>query len=94
MRDAVVECGQYKYFFDEEFYGWNSCAYNLYRYDTETQTDEVMQFWAPDEGYEAGSRTVTTSDGNVDLRYSVEMWRDSDDTYSWNYVNDFLIRNY
>ena len=93
-RDAGVECGQYKYFFDEEFYGWNSCAYTLYRYDTETQTDVVMQFWAPDEGYEAGSRTVATSDGNVDLRYSVEMWRDSDDTYSWNYDNDFLIRNY
>lgn len=93
-RDAGVECGQYKYFFDEEFYGWSSCAYTLYRYDTETKTDVVMQFWAPDEGYEEGARTVATSDGNVDLRYSVEMWRDSDDTYSWNYDNDFLVRNY
>ena len=88
-RETGVTYGDYIYFVEENYIyemDYNAAyVYILYRYNTQTQKEEAMQFWGYD-GYEKGSRVENTKDGDVTFRYSVKMWEEV--------IVDFLVRNY
>ena len=67
-------------------------AYTLYRFNMQTQTEEVMQFWSSELIYNAEEYEYiySTDDWSIRLRHSLKMWLD----YNEDYGNNFIVRDY
>lgn len=65
LIEESPSCGTYVYWFVQDSYGYMGRTYTLYRYDTEKDTFEAMQFWNIGENVE--------EDEDVIYRYSLKL---------------------
>ena len=98
QRAEAMEKGRvfdvYVYYIGWQSYGGIGTreAYTLYRFNMQTQTEEVMQFWAPELFYneEEYDYIYSTDDWSIRVRHSLKMWLDYDEDYG----NNFIVRDY
>lgn len=98
QRAEAMEKGRvfdvYVYYIGWQTYGGIGTreAYTLYRFNMQTQTEEVMQFWASELIYKAEEYDYiySTDDWSIRVRHSLEMWRN----YDSDYGNNFIVRDY
>ncbi len=93
-RKIGAVCGDYIYYIVAEGYGgWGRrYAYTLYRYDTKTNTEVVMQFWADECDFKRGEYKITTDDGDIYFRYAPKSWKYYyDDTFE---RPQFIVKGY
>lgn len=81
-------CGEYIYFGRSGGYGITEPVHYLYRYHTETETLETMQFWREFAESSENDYEVETEEGTVRFRWSPKMWRYVDG------ASEFIVRNY
>ncbi len=85
MIEESPSCGKYVYWFVQDSYGYMGRTYTLYRYDTEKDAFEAMQFWNVGENVEENEdviyryslklknvwATEALFDGIVDLNHTI-----------------------